>query len=178
MQIRPVAPTTLARRPLAVATTAKPAVQPTTKPAAAPVKPQTDAGFGSDIFQSGLYALMNIGQLVKLPAGLSGIVQMLPKSTLGIVNIALGGMNAFKDWRSLSNPLNTRNSDNYTRLAGDAAVIVGGVALLAGAAVAPVVPLIGAGVAALGCTAGLTTAGPTTGRRATVTAGRTERTVI
>lgn len=150
MQIRPVAPTTLARRPLAVATTAKPAAQPTMKPTAAVVKPQTDPGFGSDIFQSILFSLANLGQIVKLPAGLSGIVQSLPKQSLGIANLMFGAMNAFKDWKSLKNPLNTRNSDNYTRLAGDAAMLVGGVALVAGAAVAPVVPLIGAGVAAAG----------------------------
>jgi hypothetical protein len=147
-----------ANRPLAARPVAKavPAAAPA-KPAgqapqpAKPVKARNaDAGFGSEIFQNALYGLMNLGQVVPLPGGVSGLIQMLPASMLGVFNVVMGGFNAFKDWRSLKSPANTRNSDNYTRLAGDAGIVVGGVALLAGAAIAPVVPLIGAAVAAAG----------------------------
>lgn len=117
----------------------------------APVKARNaDPAFGSEIFQSALYALTNVGQIVTLPGGLSGLVQMLPKSSLGIFNVVMGGFNAFKDYKSLSAAGNTRNSDNYTRLAGDGAMIAGGALLLGGALLGPAVPLIGAGLAAAG----------------------------
>lgn len=154
MQVRPtVAP----NRPVAVRPAATPAPAANAAPAPkaptpkAPVKARNaDAGFGTEIFQSALYSLMNLGQIVNLPGGISQLIQMLPASSLGIFNIVMGGFNAFKDWKSLSNPANTRNSDNYTRLAGDAGIVLGGLALLAGSAIAPVVPLVGAGLAAAG----------------------------
>lgn len=116
----------------------------------APVKARNaDPAFGSEIFQSALYALMNVGQIIPL-GGLGQLIQALPKSSLGVFNIVMGGFNAFKDWKSLSAAGNTRNSDNYTRLAGDGAMIVGGGLLLGGALLGPAVPLIGAGIAAAG----------------------------
>lgn len=153
MQVRPtVAP----NRPVAVRPAATPAPAPAAPQGQAPA-PKTpvkarnaDPGFGTEIFQGALYGLMNLGQVVTLPGGISQLIQMLPASSLGVFNIVMGGFNGFKDWKSLSNPANTRNSDNYTRLAGDAGIVVGGLALLAGGAIAPVVPLIGAGLAAAG----------------------------
>lgn len=143
----------VAVRPTAGTAPAKAASQgaPAAPAPKAPIKARNaDASFGSDIFQSTLYSLMNLGQIVTLPGGISQLIQALPQSGLGVFNLVMGGMNAFKDWKSLKHPANTRNSDNYTRLAGDAAIIVGGVGLLAGAAIAPAVPLIGAGLAAAG----------------------------
>ena len=145
-------------RPVTVRPTGTPAQAAAPKPATGvapqpktPIKPRNaDAGFGTEIFQSALYALTNVGQIVALPGGLSGLIQMLPKGGLGIFNVVMGGFNAFKDWRSLSAAGNTRNSDNYTRLAGDGAMIAGGALLLGGALIGPVVPLIGAGIAAAG----------------------------
>ncbi len=156
MQVRAAV---LPNRPVTVRPTGTPAQAPAQQsaPAAQAPAPKTpvkarnaDSGFGSEIFQSALYSLMNLGQIVNLPGGISQLIQALPQSSLGVFNLVMGGMNAFKDWRSLKNPANTRNSDNYTRLAGDGAIILGGVALLAGAAIAPAVPLIGAGLAAAG----------------------------
>lgn len=154
MQVRTVG-SAIARRPV-VAATARPAVQPApakaTAPAkpAAPIKPKTDPGFGSDIFQSFMLGLSNLGTIVKLPGGISNLIQMLPGSALGMVNLVMGGMGMFKDIKGLKDERNTKMTDNYIRIGGNAAVLAGGVALLAGAAIAPVVPLIGAGVAVLG----------------------------
>lgn len=154
MQVRSVRPATVARRPI-VAAAAKPAVEPTKpapQPAPASKKPRiaTDAGFGSDIFQSFLFALTNLGTIVKLPGGLSGLIQMLPKSSLGVLNIAMGGFNMFKDITGLKKENNTKKGDDYIRIGSNAALIGGGVALLAGAALAPWVPLAGAGLAVAG----------------------------
>lgn len=151
MQVRSVGPA-LARRPV-VATSARPAVQPAPAPApkaAAPVKPKTDSGFGSDIFQSFLLGLTNLGAIVKLPGGLSQLIQMVPPQALGVMNLVMGGMGMFKDIKGLKDERNTKNTDNYIRIGGNAALLAGGAALLAGAAVAPVLPLIGAGVAVAG----------------------------
>lgn len=158
MQVRSTArPVTVARRPVVAAKpaaqpVAKAAVQPAEKPvakSAQPIKIKTDAGFGSDMLQSTIFTLTNLGQIVNLGA-LSGLIQALPKNMLGIVNIGYGAFGLFKDIKGLKAETNTRNSDNYTRIAGGAAVVAGGVALLAGAMVAPWLPLVGAGVAAAG----------------------------
>jgi hypothetical protein len=125
-------------------------VQPAPAPkAAAPVKPKTDAGFGSDMLQHSIFALTNLGQI--LPLGpLSAIAQALPAPMLGIVDLGFGAMNAFKDVLGLKKAGNTKKSDDFIRIGGDAGMLVGGAALLAGAAVAPWLPLVGAGVAAAG----------------------------
>lgn len=152
MQVRSVGPAAIARRPV-VASTPRPATQPAPAPApqtSAPIKPKTDSGFGSDIFQNFLLGLTNLGAIVKLPGGLSQLIQMVPPQALGIMNLVMGGMGMFKDIRGLKDANNTKNSDNYIRIGGNAALLAGGAALLAGAAIAPVVPLIGAGVAVAG----------------------------
>lgn len=156
MQVRSTArPITVARRPVVAAKpaaqpVAKAAVQPTAPAAkSAPIKIKTDAGFGSDMLQSTIFTLTNLGQIVNLGA-LSGLIQALPKNMLGIVNIGYGAFGLFKDIKGLKAENNTRNSDNYTRIAGGAAVVAGGLALAAGAMVAPWLPLVGAGVAAAG----------------------------
>jgi hypothetical protein len=59
-------------------------------------------------------------------------------------------MNGFKDVLGLKKANNTKKSDDFTRIGGDAGMVLGGVALVAGAAIAPWVPLVGAGVAAAG----------------------------
>lgn len=152
--VRPAA--SVARRPIAAAAqpaakpaVAKAAVMPAAPAKAAPIKVQTDAGFGSDMLQHTLFALTNLGQIVNLGA-LSGLIQALPKPALGIVNIGYGAFGLFKDWRGLKNEANTKKSDDVTRMAGGAAIVTGGIAILAGAALAPWVPLVGAGVAAAG----------------------------
>jgi hypothetical protein len=153
MAIRPVArpAVALARRPVVAAAPAPAAKAAAPAPAGKNVKAtNADSSFGSDILQTGIYSLMNIGNIIALPAGLSALVGMLPKPMLGGFNVIMGGFNAFKDVMGLRNPKDTKKSDDYIRLGGDAAIIGGGVALLAGAAIAPIVPLIGAGVAAAG----------------------------
>lgn len=157
MQVRSTArPVTVARRPIVAAkpaaqAVAKAAVQPAAPAAksAQPIKIKTDAGFGSDMLQSTIFTLTNLGQIVNLGA-LSGLIQAVPKNMLGIVNIGYGAFGLFKDVKGLKAENNTRNSDNYTRIAGGAAVVAGGLALAAGAMVAPWLPLVGAGVAAAG----------------------------
>jgi hypothetical protein len=154
MQVRPsVRPlTVVAKRPAAAAPVAKAAVQAAPAPAAkakAPVKVMTDAGFGSDMLQHSIFALTNLGQF--LPLGpLSAITQALPGGILGIVDVGYGLMNGFKDVIGLKKANNTKKSDDFTRIGGDAGMVLGGVALVAGAAIAPWVPLVGAGVAAAG----------------------------
>lgn len=151
MQVRSVGPA-LARRPV-VASAARPAVQPAPAPApksAAPIKPKTDSGFGSDIFQNFILGLTNLGAIVKLPGGLSQLIQMVPTQALGVMNLVMGGMGMFKDIKGLKDERNTKSTDNYIRIGGNAALLAGGAALLAGAAIAPVVPLIGAGLAVAG----------------------------
>ncbi|MNS25225.1 hypothetical protein D3C72_571170 [compost metagenome] len=147
--VRPAA--SVARRPVVAAAqpVAKAAVMPAAPAKAAPIKVQTDAGFGSDMLQHTLFALTNLGQIMNLGA-LSGLIKVLPKPALGIVNIGYGAFGLFKDWRGLKNEANTKKSDDVTRMAGGAAIVTGGIAILAGAAVAPWVPLVGAGVAAAG----------------------------
>lgn len=154
--VRPAA--SVARRPVVAAAAAQPAakpavakaaVMPTAPAKAAPIKVKTDEGFGSDMLQHTLFALTNLGQIVNLGA-LSGLIQALPKSALGIVNVGYGAFGLFKDWKGLKNEANTKKGDDYTRIAGGAAIVGGGIALLAGAALAPWVPLVGAGVAAAG----------------------------
>lgn len=151
MQVRSVRPAaSIARRP--VVTAAKPAAQPA-KPATAPTTARpalADKSFGSDIFQSLLFGLSNLGTIIKLPGGISGLLQMLPKSSLGMLNIGMGGFNMYKDITGLKKENNTKKGDDYIRIGSNAALIGGGVALLAGAALAPWVPLVGAGVAAAG----------------------------
>lgn len=147
--VRPV--TVVAKRPAAVPV-AKAAVQPA--PAApaktsAPVKVQTDSGFGSDMLQHTIFALTNLGQLIPL-GPLSAITQALPGPLLGIVDVGYGLMNGFKDVLGLKKAGNTKKSDDFTRIGGDAGMLVGGLAMVAGAAVAPWVVLAGAGVAAAG----------------------------
>jgi hypothetical protein len=154
MQVRSAARpiTVVAKRPVAAAPApAAPKAAPakTAAPkASAPVKVQVDSGFGSDMLQHSIFALTNLGQIIKLPGGISGLVQALPTPLLGLVNIGFGGMDAFKDLKGLKKAGNTKKSDDTIRLAGDAGMVLGGVALLAGAALAPWVPLVGAGVAA------------------------------
>jgi hypothetical protein len=131
------------------ASLAQAAVMPAAPAKAAPIKVQTDEGFGSDMLQHTLFALTNLGQIVNLGA-LSGLIQALPKPALGIVNIGYGAFGLFKDWRGLKNEANTKKGDDVTRMAGGAAIVGGGIAILAGAALAPWVPLVGAGVAAAG----------------------------
>jgi hypothetical protein len=152
MQVRSAAVRPLNVVRPAAAPAAKAAVQPAAPApakAAAPIKVKTDAGFGSDMLQHTLFGLTNLGQIINLGA-LSGLVQALPKSALGIVNVGYGAFNLFKDITGLKKDTNTKKTDDYTRIAGGAAVVAGGVALLAGAMVAPWVPLVGAGVAAAG----------------------------
>lgn len=146
MQVRAAAPLTV--RP-----TARPASAAATPaaPAAAPgkvVAKNADANFGSDIFQSAIYSLTNLGQIVTLPAFLGGLVRAIPLQGLGIFNIGMGAFNGFKDFRSLKDPKNTRNWDNHVRLGADAGMIVGGAMVLGGAMLSPVLPLVGAGLAA------------------------------
>ena len=143
-------------------TVTRPAMRVVAQPAAAapgrvpaaqaqPVKPKlADKNFGSDIFQSVVYATMNIGRIVPLPAFLAGMVNRIPVQFMGLFNMGMAAFNGFKDIRGLSKDGNTKKSDDYIRLGGGAAMLLGGAALAFGAAVAPVVPLIGAGVAAVG----------------------------
>src|SRR5688500_16176096 len=118
MQIRSAAP---AVRPVAARPLTAPAPQAPAGQAPAPKLPvkarNADSGFGSEIFQSLLYSLTNLGQIVTLPGGISGLIQALGGATLGVFNIVMGGMNLFKDWRAIKKPNNTRMSDDYTRLA-------------------------------------------------------------
>ena len=117
---------------------------------AQPIKARNaDGGFGSDIFQSALYSLTNLAQVLPL-GSLSGLIQMLPLPALGVFDLVLGGMNGVKDYMGLKKPNNVRRSDDYTRLAGDAAVVAGGAILLGGAFIAPWLPLVGAGLAGAG----------------------------
>ena len=67
-----------------------------------------------------------------------------------IVDIGFAAFNGFKDIMGLKKEGNTKKSDDFIRIGGDAGMLVGGAALLAGAAIAPWVPLVGAGVAAAG----------------------------
>lgn len=155
MQIRPAATAAPARpqfaaqaqkRAVAQGAVPTPVAQGVVPRPVAPVKARNaDNGFGSEIFQSLLYSLTNLGQIVPLPGGIAGLIQALGGSTLGIFNIVMGGMNAFKDYKGLSKAGNTIKSDDYTRLAGSAAIIAGGALLLAGAAV-PVLAVVGAGL--------------------------------
>ena len=154
MQVRSAArPITV--RPAAVA--AKPAVKAAVEPAQAKAtkpaqaaKPKADDGFGSDMLQHLAFGLANVGAVAKLPGALSKLAQLVPKQALGMLNVAMGGWNAYKDIQGLKNPANTKKGDDYLRLGGDAAMIAGGAAMLAGALVAPWLPLAGAGVAAAG----------------------------
>lgn len=147
MQVRSTArPITVARRPIVTApAVARAAVQP----AAQPIKVKTDAGFGSDMLQHCIFALTNLGQIVSL-GGLGGLIKALPKGALGIVNVGYGAFNLVRDVLGLKKATNTKKGDDYTRIAGGAAIVTGGVAILAGALVGPWLPLVGAGVAAAG----------------------------
>ncbi|MEB3197754.1 MAG: hypothetical protein VKP62_11175 [Candidatus Sericytochromatia bacterium] len=113
-------------------------------------KRNADAAFGSDIFQSITYGLTNVGQIVPLPAFLAGLIRALPLQGVGVFDIGMGAFNGYKDIKSLKHEKNTRNWDNYVRIGSDAAMVAGGALLLGGAALSPVLPLVGAGLAAAG----------------------------
>lgn len=154
MQVRSTArPITVARRPVVTApAVVRAAVQPAAQPIASrgsAIKVKTDAGFGSDMLQHCIFALTNLGQIVSL-GGLGGLIKALPKGALGIVNVGYGAFNLVRDVLGLKKATNTKKSDDYTRIAGGAAIVTGGVAILAGALVGPWLPLVGAGVAAAG----------------------------
>lgn len=149
MQVRAAAPLTVrpTARPASAAATPASSAAPATEPGKVVAK-NADEKFGSDIFQSAIYSLTNLGQIVTLPAFLGGLVRAIPLQGLGIFNIGMGAFNGYKDYRSLKDPKNTRNWDNHVRLGADAGLIAGGAMILGGALLSPALPLIGAGIAA------------------------------
>lgn len=143
MQIRP----TVVARPLV-----RPqAVQSQAPAPKAPVKARTsDPSFGSEMFQTTLYSLSNLAQIVTLPTAIGSLLQAFGGFMLGGFNVVMGAMNTLKDIKGLSKAGNTKKSDDYTRLAGDAAIVAGGVALFLSASVAPGLAVAGAVLGTLG----------------------------
>lgn len=152
MQVRAALPARALTPVAPVRPVATPAAAAAVKPAPqGNVKAQNaDASFGSDIFQSAVYGLTNLGQIVALPAFLGGLVRALPLPALAAFNIGMGAFQVYKDVRGWKAESNRQKWDDYVRLGSSAAIIAGGGLLLAGAVLSPALPLIGAGLAAGG----------------------------
>jgi hypothetical protein len=130
----------LEKRPVSVKATVK----------EAPTSKNADAAFGTDIFQSAIYGLTNLGQIISLPSFLGSLVRALPLPTLALFNMGMGAFQLFRDLRALKAPNNQRKWDDYTRMGASGAMLLGGGLLFTGAAVSSTLPLVGAALAAGG----------------------------